>query len=86
MQEGSLAAFPSKLATLVKQTLFSPAGRKEGKKERTPGLTRQRQKQERKAELTGSIPKPFQSNNKSLLQSLLSRKNPKKFTGKNSFR
>jgi hypothetical protein len=33
MQEGNLAALPSKLATLVEQTLFSPAGRKERKKE-----------------------------------------------------
>jgi hypothetical protein len=50
--------------------LFSPAGRKERK---NPGLTRQRQKQERKAKLTGSLPEPFQWNNKSLLQRLLSK-------------
>jgi len=46
---------------------------REGRKERTPGVTRQRQKPERKAKLTGSLPKPFQSNNKSLLQRRLSK-------------
>jgi hypothetical protein len=39
MQEGSLTALPSKLATLVKQTLFSSAGRKERKNPRSHATT-----------------------------------------------